>query len=196
MKPKAIEHKKRRKIIRKYFHDEFLGKLDCDERIPYNSPKPRNFKFSEAALLYMLNKAFILKNARIIEPYISDEFKIIGLKPPLMVGKNHKELLLSQIRAIEDSRGSTSWFFFISDYIKIIYRGKVKWALSTTYIIQKEPKFTLSIHVKLKDGKIVTLYNRFIEKPTDDICKLICTWNQKQKDIEKSYLDPLNGFID
>jgi hypothetical protein len=55
---------------------------------------------------------------------------------------------------------------------------------------------TLSIHIKIKDGKIDTLYNRFIEKPTDDICKLICTWNQKQEDIEKSYLESLKGFKD
>jgi hypothetical protein len=108
-----------------------------------------------------------------------------------MVGKNHKELILSQIRAIEDSRGSTNWFFFKSDYIKIMYRGNEKWALSTTYIIQEEPKFTLSIHIKLKDGKIETLYNRFIEKPTDEMCKLIYTWNQKQENIEKSYLESL-----
>ena len=83
----------------------------------------------------------------------SEEFTINGLKPPMMVGKNHKELLLAQIRAIEDSRGSTNWFFFKSDYIKIMYRGKEKWALSTTYTIQKEPMFTLSIHVKIKDSK-------------------------------------------
>jgi hypothetical protein len=53
--------------------------------------------------------------------------------------------------------------------------------------------FTLSIHVKLKDGKIDTLYNRFIDKPTDDFCKLICTWNQKPEDIEKSYWEALQG---
>jgi hypothetical protein len=56
----------------------------------------------------------------------------------------------------------------------IMYRGKVKWALST-YTIQKEPMFTLSIHIKLRDVKIDILYNRFIDKPTDDFCKLICT---------------------
>ena len=184
MKPKAIEHKKRRKIIRKYFHDEFLGLLDCDQRLPYGTTKNKQIKYSEAALLYKLNRAFILKDASIIAPHLSEEFTINGLKPPLMVGKNHKELLLAQIRAIEDSRGSTNWFFFKSDYIKIMYRGKEKWALSTTYTIQ----------IKLKDGKIETLYNRFIEKPIDDICKLICTWNQKPEDIERSYLESLKGF--
>ena len=194
MKPKAIEHKRRRKIIRKYFHDEFLGLLDCDQRLPYGTTKTKQIKYSEAALLYKLNRAFILKDASIIAPHLSEEFTINGLKPPLMVGKNHKDLLLAQIRAIEDSRGSTNWFFFKSDYIKLMYRDKEKWALSTTYTIQKEPMFTLSIHVKLKDGKIDTLYNRFIDKPTDDFCKLICTWNQKPEDIEKSYLESLKGF--
>jgi hypothetical protein len=104
MKPKAIEHKKRRKIIRKYFHDEFLGLLDCDVRLPYGWTKTKQFKYSEAALLYKLNSAFILKNASIITPHLSEEFTINCLKPPLMVGKNHKVLLLEEIRAIEDNR--------------------------------------------------------------------------------------------
>ena len=62
MKSKAIEHKKRRKIIRKYFHDEFLGLLDCDQRLPYGSTKTKQIKYSEAALLYKLNRAFIFNS--------------------------------------------------------------------------------------------------------------------------------------
>jgi len=76
---------------------------------------------------------------------------------------NPKSTFLAQIRAIEDSRGSTNWFFCKSNYIKIMYRGKEKWALSTTYTIQKEPKFTLSIHIKIKVDKTETLFNRIMK---------------------------------
>ena len=44
-----------------------------------------------------------------------------------------------------------------------MYRGKEKWALSTTYTIQKEPKFTLSIHIKIKVDKTETLFNRIMK---------------------------------